>query len=210
MAGSHLPGAVDMPVPISEDEADSPRSKRCPQRESSPLASKRRQGAMEEGVTLAGLEKLFQKHTRELRDAQKLELARATGQMQLEVRKNVDGPKDELRAVTAHMAGLETRLDDLELKNSELEKKLEAVAKAQAVRPVDAQGSGRDESRLGLVMGGWPATTRREDLLKLAKGITDELDIASEMDGNWYSTGLRRGFVLSEGFGNMRASKMPE
>ena len=96
----------------------------------------------------AQLQQLLENQTRELREAQKLENARALGQVQLEVRKSIGELCDDLRTVNVQLAGFSVRMDDFERKQAELEEQLKNDQVASTRAPSMATSS-------GLVMGGW-------------------------------------------------------
>ena len=110
-------------VPISEDEGESPSKRSVGTNQAKKRQAQESTAAapQAEGVSLKMLQQLFQNQTRELREAQKLESARALGQVQLEVRKSIGELRDDLRTVNVQMAGFSVRMDDFEKKQSDLE-----------------------------------------------------------------------------------------
>ena len=81
--------AETVPVPISEDEAESPSKKAAGAKPVKKRQATEAAPAVGELVSLSVLQQLLENQMRERREAQKLENARALGQVQLEVRKSI-------------------------------------------------------------------------------------------------------------------------
>ena len=164
---------------ISDDEA---QGGKCV----APSPKKARQLSSE--VTLEVLQGLLQQQTRELRDANKLELSRAVSQMEEKTRGMVAKLEDKL---DDH----ERELTDLKAAQLDMQRRLAAVESGSTAPGSSAAGDARKPA---LIMGGWEPLTRKPVLLKEANQVVAKLGLKGMFDGELYAPGVRKGIVLSD------------
>ena len=160
------------------------------------------------GITLEVLQGVLATQTRELRDAQKLELARAMGKVQLDIRKEFEGVRHEMEKVAGKVEEQGARLSRVESQQDGILKRLQALETGGSTRAGGSSEASRDEPRLGLIVGGWNRMTKKDDALGQMEALMTKLDCRAQLDGEWFTTGLRRGYVLCNG--EARLGERPE
>ena len=173
----------------AEDRGPSPKKRGLPADVSSPQVP----------LTLEMLQTLLSAQTRELRDAQKLDLARSLGKVQLELRKDLENIRGEVGQLSGTLREQGEKIQEVENNQASILKRLQKLEADGSRAGSAASTSSGDASKLGLVVGGWSSVTKREDVLAQVAKISDKLGVRDELDGDWFCTGVRRGFALNNG-----------
>ena len=149
----------------------------------------RKKGRHQSPLSLETLQELLDKQTRELREAQKLELAKATAQIKAEQKTVLAGVNQQLQSHTQELTAIKANQSDMEKRLAKLEQEGMSTA---------AGSSGVEEARsTALVFGGWGQGVRSCTLIEVLEGALKELHIHGKLDKP-YTPGVRKGVALSQ------------
>ena len=150
----------------------------------------RKKGRHQSPLSLETLQQLLDQQTRELREAQKLELAKATAQIKAEQKTVLAGVNQQLQHHTEELASIKHNQSDMEKRLTRLE---------QGGMSTAAGSSGHDEARnTALVFGGWGQGVRSSTVIEELETALRELHIHGKLDARPYTPGVRKGIALSQ------------
>ena len=143
------------------------------------------------------LERMFARQTRELRDSQKMELARATGQIQAEFRKQLSSVLEDVKRVAGKVDQQHERIQEMEQAHKDVVQRLRVLEAGGSTRASSSFGDA--ETKLGIIVGGWKPLTRKHEVLQQVELLVEKLGCKDQLDVEWFCTGVRRGYALSQG-----------
>ena len=155
----------------------------------------------EVAVTPSFLRDLLQQQTKELKEAQQLELNSAMGKMESAMQRMESNTAKQLDTVKAHLDQVnhaikehEDQLGAIKHGQTVIEKRLAALEAGGscAASTVDSERI----HRLTAVVGGWPSNTPKDELLREMDKLVDKLNLRGLLDDKFFTTGLRRGFAM--------------
>ena len=154
------------------------------------------------GLLTQLLESNLQKQTRELRDAQKVELNRAVTQMEAKHTELLEGLNQKLDAQ-------KNEIHDLCLKHKDVERRLASLEAGGST----AVGSsvGTEDKKPAMVFGGWPTQAKKQHMLEDLDGALKGLKRQGLLDDAAFAPGVRKGICVAnvfmrdaEGVGELR------
>ena len=134
------------------------------------------------------LEQNLAKQTRELRDAQRLEMSRAVSQLEAK-------QAEALHGISAKLDVQGKDVADLRRCHLDLEKRLDRL---EAGGSTTAGSNFGDESKQpAIVFGGWPTATRKNTMLEELDKVLVSLKIRGCLDAPPFAPGVRKGVCLA-------------
>ena len=173
-----------------------------------------------ESLTLAMLQSLLQTQTAELKAAQSKdmqEMREMTERIEKSTKQQIGKLKDEVNVIKHEVSQRSAKMEDLKDHVSKLEARLRQVEPRPFGGSTVASTTAESEQdrRMGIVFGGWPSDTKKEDLCRHAAESFDKLELGPLLDNDTFAAGQRRGFVISnlharpdEGGGDAVRSRM--
>ena len=180
-------------------------------REAPAVASESPKRGREEVLTMAMLQSVLKQQTEELRVAQQKDLHEVAQRLELSTKQQIGEIKHEVQSIKADLGQQGGLVKDLQDNLRKLENRLSEVETNVRIGSATASTADIELDRpkpIGVVVGGWPADTRKDDLLKYGRSALERIDAAKYLDGELFCTGVRRGFLLSNM--KVRPNETPE
>ena len=116
------------------------------------------------------------------------------------MRKDFEGVKNEVGRLAGSMEAQGERIATLERSHEDVVQRLQKLEQGGSTRAGSSTSAGASESlRLGLIAGGWNQHSKKEDIIEQITKVSNKLGCAEHLDSEWFTTGIRRGFVLTNG-----------
>ena len=141
------------------------------------------------GLLTQLLEQNLAKQTRELREAQKLEMSRAVSQLEAKQSEIVRGINDKLEHQGRDVAVLRQG-------HAELEKRLDKLEAGGSTAAGSSMGDNRRQN--AIVFGGWPQSTRKPAMIEDLDRALQSLRIKGCLDQPVVAPGVRKGICVAQ------------
>ena len=158
----------------------------------------------EDVVTLTAIQAMLKQQTdeikrqsEELRRAQLQDLKDIAKNLEQTTKRQVDEIRQEVTQVRKELGDQGGQFKDIQAHVQKLEHRLLLVENRSLSSAAASTASTEPDRALSVMVGGWPSDTRRDDLLGYGKSALQRLDALKYLDAELFTTGLRRGYLLS-------------
>ena len=145
-------------------------------------------------VTLATIQRLLEAQTKEIRQATADDIRKACQTLEASTIKRIDGVRNDVQELKHHLRQQEGKLDDVQRAQEDLRQRVELLEKRGC--STASTGLGEIGKKLSLVLGGWPSSTRGDDLTQYVEETLSHLKLKDLLDRSPFCPGIRRGFVI--------------
>ena len=94
--------------------------------------------------------------------------------------------QEDVKRVAGKVGQLHERIQEMEQAHKDVVQRLRVLEAGGSTRASSSLGDA--ETKLGIIVGGWKPLTRKHEVLQQV-----------ELDAEWFCTGVRRGYALSQG-----------